>query len=167
VASGEDAERAARAGANSLLLRMPGCTGRRVEIEAGMLRSAFDLPLLISDRVDVALAVGADGVNLPEAGLPPGAARRLLGRAVIGRSVHSLAGAKEAEQEGADFLLFGPVRASVSHPGAPAQGLDRLGTIARAVSIPVVAIGGLDLDSVSACVAQGARGLAAIGAFQQ
>ncbi len=119
--------------------------------------------LLVNDRVDVALLCEADGVQLPEAGLPIEEARRLLGRGrLIGRSVHSVAAAERAAAEGADFLVFGNVFETASKPGLPAQGLETLRTIVRAVTCPVIAIGGVTPERVPEVHAAGAHGIAVI-----
>ena len=76
---------------------------------------------LVNDRLDAALACAADGVHLPERGLPVAAARRLAGEGfIIGRSVHGVAEAARAQEEGADYVQVGTIFASVSHPGQPA-----------------------------------------------
>lgn len=129
------------------------------------MRSRVHLPLIVSDRIDVAAAVGADGVNLPESGLPVSAARRILGSGVVGRSVHSIDSALQAQREGCDYVIFGPVRPTRSHPGQTAQGWDRLGEVAGALSIPVIAIGGLGEIDFARCLELGAAGFAAIGYF--
>jgi len=119
--------------------------------------------LLVNDRVDVALLCEADGVQLPEAGLPIEGARRLLGRGrLIGRSVHSVAAAERAAAEGADFLVFGNVFETASKPGLPAQGLETLRRIVPAVPCPVIAIGGVTPERVPVVLAAGARGVAVI-----
>src|SRR6202011_2553947 len=101
------------------------------------------VPVLISSRADLVLAAGAAGVQLPDGDLPVAAARRLLGPArLIGRSVHSPAAAEEAEAAGAQYLVFGPVFPTASHPGREAAGLPALAEVAAAVRIPVLAIGG-------------------------
>jgi len=129
--------------------------------------------ILVNDRLDVALATGAGGVHLGEKSLPPQEARRLansLGREsdfLIGVSCHSLDGAREAEEAGADYLFFGPVFSTPSKAayGAP-QGLERLAEVCRVVSIPVLAIGGITVEDSSACLSAGASGIAAIRLFQ-
>jgi thiamine-phosphate pyrophosphorylase len=129
--------------------------------------------ILVNDRLDVALTTQADGVHLGEKSLPPQEARRLvksLGRAknfMIGVSCHSLEAAKAAEQGGANYLFFGPVFATPSKAvyGAP-QGLERLAEVCRAVSLPVLAIGGITLENCTACFSAGASGIAAIRLFQ-
>ncbi len=81
--------------------------------------------------------------------------------------MHSAAAALQAEAEGADYLVFGSVFASATHPGQPAAGLEALQRVARAVRIPVLAIGGVDAERVAACLAAGAAGFAAIRYFQR
>ncbi len=153
-------------GATVIQLRAPGRSGRELESESLNLVRDSRLAVLISSRVDVVLAAGAAGVNLPEADLPVAAARRLLGTAhLVGKSVHSLAAAREAAAEGADYLIFGPVFDSPSHSGRPSLGLGPLAEVARAVPVPVLAIGGLDPERAELCRRAGAAGFAAISFF--
>ena len=128
--------------------------------------------ILVNDRLDVALAAHAGGVHLGEQSLPPEAALRLRQGLeqedfLIGVSCHSPKAAKQAERGGADYLFFGPVFATPSKAayGAP-QGLDRLREVCQAVTLPVVAIGGITPDNASACLSAGASGIAAIRLFQ-
>jgi thiamine-phosphate diphosphorylase len=149
-----------------LQLRAPDLGGRELEREARNLVSASPLPVLVSSRCDVALAVDAAGVNLPECDIAVRDARKILGERLVGRSVHSLEAALAAEAAGADFVIFGPVWSSRSHPGTPPAGVDALARIARALQIPVIAIGGLTRERISETLAAGAAGYAAIGMFQ-
>jgi len=165
VSSAERAE-AAAGRASAIQLRMPGSSARDLETEAQRVRSRVRLPLIVSDRIDVAAAVGAAGVNLPESGLPVSAARRILASGVVGRSVHSIDSALRAQGEGCDYVIFGPVRPTTSHPEQAAQGWDRLGEVAAALSIPVIAIGGLGESDLAHCLELGAAGFAAIGYFE-
>lgn len=154
---------AARRGASLIQLRAPGLPARDLQELAGRLVAGSDLPVVVSRRADVAAVVGAAGVNLPEDDLPVAAARRLLGPgALIGRSVHGLAGALEAEAAGASYLLFGPIYATPSHPRERPVGLRALSAIAAAVTIPVLGVGGIDGASVGAILEAGAGGHAAI-----
>ena len=151
--------------ATIIQLRAPGATAREVEREAAQLVASSPVPVLVSSRCDIALAVGAAGVNLPEGDVSPADARRLIGGGLVGRSVHSIEAARRAAQEGADFLIFGPVFSSPTHPrGAPA-GLAALAEVVHAVSIPVVAIGGMTEARISEVSAAGAAGYAAIRLF--
>ena len=120
---------------------------------------------LINDRVDVAQACGADGVHLPESGLPTPVARWVLGRhALIGRSVHDVEAAKQAEADGADMVIVGPVFETQSKPGVPAVGLKLITAVAKAVAIPVIAIGGIKPENAGAVIEAGAGGVAVISA---
>ncbi len=129
--------------------------------------------IIVNDRLDVALAKRAGGVHLGEQSLPLAEAQRLVENRdegkdfVIGVSCHSLEAARAAASGGADYLFFGPVFATPSKAafGAP-QGLERLGEVCRAVSIPVLAIGGITLANASDCLAASASGIAAIRLFQ-
>lgn len=120
--------------------------------------------LLVNERADVAYAAGADGVQLGESAIPTPQARAIIGSAaVIGRSVHSAAGARTAADAGADFLLVGTMFATRSHPGAEPSGPELLRRISAAgVSAPLLAIGGITTDNVSAVLEAGAGGAAVI-----
>jgi thiamine-phosphate diphosphorylase len=160
--------RAVELGATLLQLRDPSATTRALEREARRLVAGSAVAVVVSARADLALAVGAAGVHLPERDLPVAAARRLLGAdRLVGRSVHSAEAASRAEANGADYVVFGSVFASASHPGQPAAGLEALGRVAAAVRIPVLAVGGVDADGAAACIEAGAAGFAAIGYFER
>ncbi|HET7420589.1 MAG TPA: thiamine phosphate synthase [Candidatus Dormibacteraeota bacterium] len=152
--------------ASVLQLRAPQLDARRLEREATDLVASVDLPVLVSSRCDVALAAGAAGVNLPERDISTHDARALIGHGLVGRSVHSVEAAQRAQVEGADFVIFGPVWESASHPGARPAGLEALRRIAGAVRIPVLAVGGVTEERVGQCLAAGAAGYAAISMFR-
>jgi thiamine-phosphate pyrophosphorylase len=157
---------AADLGATLLQLRDPDATVRALERETTRLVAEAQVPVVVSARVDLALAAGAAGAHLPEADIAVAAARRLLGDArLVGRSVHSVSAALEAEAQGADYVVFGPVFGSASHPDRAPAGLESLSQVARAVTIPVLAIGGVDATRTAACADAGAAGFAAIGYF--
>jgi thiamine-phosphate pyrophosphorylase len=161
----DQGRRAAAAGATVLQLRDPSAMVRDLEQAALQLVAASPVPVVVSSRVDVALAVGAAGVHLPERDLPVEGARRLLPDLLVGRSVHTLGDALQAEGQGADYVVFGPVFATRSHPGRPGVGLEALREVASALRIPVVAIGGIDADRIELCRSAGAAGFAAIRHF--
>jgi thiamine-phosphate pyrophosphorylase len=152
--------------ATILQLRAPGLSTSALELQAIELVNATKLPVLISSRCEVALASGAAGVNLPESDIATGDARILLGRRLVGRSVHSIKSAQDAERDGADLVIFGPVWESPSHPGSPPAGIAALELVARSVRIPVLAIGGVTAERIAECHAAGAAGYAAIGMFR-
>jgi thiamine-phosphate pyrophosphorylase len=120
--------------------------------------------LIVNDRLDVALAVGADGVQRTGASLDVKDMRAVAGRRLrIGASVHSLGEAVDAEVNGADWVVFGPVFDTPSkRVFGPPQGLERLAAVARGLKIPVIAIGGIAPERVREVLAAGARGVAVI-----
>ena len=122
--------------------------------------------LFVNDRLDVALAVPAAGVQLGHGSLAVSAARALQPRWWIGKSVQDLPEAETARTEGADYLVVGPVFATPSHPGRPPLGIARLKAIVGAMGeLPVIAIGGISTDRVREVRRTGAHGIAAIRAF--
>jgi len=123
--------------------------------------------LLINDRIDIALAVGADGVHLPVDSFAAADARQLLGpNALIGVSTHSVEQARAAAASGADFIVFGPVFDTPSKRafGTP-LGLDALAQVTGAVRVPVLAIGGLTADRVASVRQRGAHGVGVVAAI--
>lgn len=124
--------------------------------------------LLVNDRLDVALAAGADGVHLTSTSLPAQVVRKLSGpEFLIGASTHSLETARDARDSGADFAVFGPVFETESKRAyGPPQGLDKLQQVASELQgFPVVALGGITLDNAESCFAAGASGIAGIRLF--
>ena len=126
--------------------------------------SAF---LLVNERADVATACGADGVQLGEAAMPTASVRRILPQgSIIGRSVHSVEGATQAEASDADFLLVGTMFATRSHPGEEPSGPGLLERIrAAGVGAPLLAIGGITADNIAQVMHAGADGAAVITAI--
>ena len=124
--------------------------------------------LILNDRVDVALALNADGVQLPEDGFSVADARRIVGpNLLIGRSVHSVSGAVEAQSDGADFLIAGTIFPSPSHPYGPTQGVDFLRALCREVSLSILAIGGVTSQNVREVMEAGCSGVAVISAISE
>jgi thiamine-phosphate pyrophosphorylase len=122
--------------------------------------------LIVNERVDVALACGADGVQLGEEALPVAEARRLVGdNMLIGRSVHSVEGAHEAQQAGADFLIVGTIFSTRSHPDTPSAGVGLLEGVSKVTRMHFLAIGGIKKNNVSQVVCTGASGVAVISAI--
>jgi thiamine-phosphate pyrophosphorylase len=136
-------------------------------------RKTVPARILVNDRLDVALSQRASGVHLGENSLPLAEANRLVENRgerkdfLLGASCHSLEAARAAASVGVNYLFFGPIFATPSKVafGAP-QGLDRLAEICHAVSVPVLAIGGITLENAADCLAAGASGIAAIRLFQ-
>jgi len=122
----------------------------------------------VNDRLDVALAVGADGLQLPESGLPVEAVRRVAGdRLLIGRSVHDVEGAVAAEAKGADLLIVGSVFSTASHPGHVPEGIELLHKLSEHVGVPYLGIGGVTAENVGAVMDAGASGAAVITAITE
>lgn len=120
--------------------------------------------VIVAGRPDVALAVGAQGVQLAAGDLAPADARKVLPLGWIGRSVHSADEAARAAHEGADYVLAGNVFETASHPGRPAAGLELITAAAR-TGLPVIAIGGITAANAAAARDAGAWGVAAIRAL--
>jgi thiamine-phosphate pyrophosphorylase len=117
--------------------------------------------LVVYDRVDVAIALEADGVHLPENGLPVRTARSLIGKyTVLGRSSDDHASALDATRDGAEWVLAGPIYKSASQPDEKPTGAKLLTEIVENSSIPVIAIGGITMDNVTEVVKAGAAGIA-------
>jgi thiamine-phosphate pyrophosphorylase len=122
--------------------------------------------LAINDRLDVALALSVDGVHLAGQSLPVDAAVSLAGgRVLVGRSVHSLNEAVAAARAGADYLTFGHVFPTTTHPGVPPRGLTELADIVHAVDVPVLAIGGITADNLDSVLETRCAGIAVISAI--
>jgi thiamine-phosphate pyrophosphorylase len=165
---------AAQAGCQLIQIREKGLTAKSL---GEFTRAAISIAhppgarVLVNDRLDVALAAGADGVHLRVSSIPAHEVRavvkkRGLNGFLIGVSTHSIAEAKSAEDGGADFIVCGPVYDTPSKRayGAP-LGLDRFADVCRAVKIPVLALGGITLSNYREPLRRGASGLAAISLF--
>jgi thiamine-phosphate pyrophosphorylase len=126
----------------------------------------FPIVFIVNDRLDVAIAAGADGVHLGQGDIRPGVARQLAPPGfIIGVSVSDVEEAKSAENEGADYVALSPVFDTLTKTNAgPGHGLDRLREIRSAVMIPVIAIGGISLLNVQDVIRAGAEGVAVISA---
>jgi thiamine-phosphate pyrophosphorylase len=160
---------AVRGGATAVQLRDKGASTREVvELARALLAVTrpAGVPLIVNDRADVALAIDADGVHVGQDDLPAPLARAVLGPdRILGVSAGTVDEARQAEREGADYLGVGDVYGTPSKADAGTPiGLSGLAEIARVVSIPVVAIGGIALDNAAATVRAGASGVAVISA---
>jgi len=165
-----DVARAAlEGGARFLQFREKEMTTRELVDTAGeLLRLAreFGAVLVVNDRVDVALAVGADGVHVGESDLPVAVARRTLGPgAIIGASAATVESAHAAEAEGADYLGIGPIFPTGSKADAgEAIGLAPIAAIRAAVKLPVLGIGGINASNAVEVIRAGAEGVAVVSA---
>jgi thiamine-phosphate pyrophosphorylase len=136
--------------------------GRRLRV----LTREHDALLIVNDHADLALAIDADGVHLGQDDLPLSVARILAGfeGRLIGCSTHSLEQAQRAVREGADYLGVGPVFATPTKPGSPAVGTQLVDQVASNVTVPFVAIGGIDAGNVGQVLQAGARAVAVVRA---
>ena len=157
-------------GATCVQLREKHCGTREFINEALALKpllNAHNIPLIINDRLDVALAVGADGVHLGQTDMPIAMARKIAGSSLlIGISAESLEDALEAQREGADYIGISPVFATPTKiDTAPPLGLAGVSKIRAQVDIPMVGIGGINQDNAASVIAAGADGVAVVSAI--
>lgn len=163
-------EAALQGGVKAVQLREKDLTTRELyelAYEMRKLTNRYGARLLINDRVDIALAVDADGVHLGADSMPTYRVRKLLGEnKLVGVSCHNQISAIIAQEKGADFLTFGPVYYTPSKAiyGAPV-GLDPLEQAAESVQIPVFALGGVNGGNIQEVTARGASGIALISAI--
>ena len=164
---------AVAAGINLVQIREKQLTARvlfeLVELASELTRGT-NTRLLVNDRSDVAVSAGADGVHLTSQSLDAETIRKTFGEEVlIGASTHSLAEARSAQEQGADFIVFGPVFETQSKTlfGPPA-GLERLSEVVRELrDFPVLALGGISATNAQDCFVAGAQGISGIGLFSE
>ena len=166
----EIVEAAVRGGATCVQLREKQCTTREFIQQARVIRDRLrqlNTPLIINDRLDVALAVEADGVHLGQSDMPLEVARAIVAdKMLIGISAESLRDAIEAEKGGADYLGVSPIYATPTKTDtAPALGLEGLRQIRTAVNLPLVGIGGLNHKNAGEVIRSGADGVAVVSAI--
>ena len=167
-------DKAARAGCQLIQIREKDMSAKEL---AALTRAAVECArphgarVLVNDRLDVAMAAGADGVHLRASSIPAREARAAAAKTglddfLIGVSTHSVAEAKSAEEGGADFIVCGPVYDTPSKRAfGPPLGLDAFAEVCGAVKIPVLAVGGINLSNYREPLRRGAAGVAAIGLF--
>jgi len=165
------AEAAILGGADVLQLRDKESSGGRlfrVALQLRKLTREAKIPLIVNDRLDIALAVDADGVHLGQADLPASVARRIMGSGrILGVSAETVAEAVAAEKDGADYLGVGPVfdaRGTKPDAGEP-RGLELIANVRRRCRLPIVAIGGIDADNARKVLEAGADAAAVISAI--
>lgn len=158
-----------RAGLKWVQYRDKEKSRREIYEEAIRLRKLtkdFNAVLIVNDYADIALAVDADGVHLGQDDLPVREAREIMWRdKIIGISTHSLEQAIDAEKEGADYIGFGPVFHTVTKDAGRPKGTDMLQEIKRHVQIPVIAIGGINLENIKLVLDTGVDAVAVASAI--
>jgi thiamine-phosphate pyrophosphorylase len=157
-------------GVTCVQLREKDCPTREFIAEARLLKDMLcgtSIPLIINDRLDVALAVSAEGLHLGQQDMAIADARRIAGAGlIIGISAESLDDARRAEAEGADYIGISPVFATATKKDAAKPlGLEGVRRIRRAVSLPLVGIGGITVGNAAAVMAAGADGVAVVSAI--
>ena len=163
----EQIERLAAGGATFIQLREKLAAPREFynsALEAMKVARRLGVQIIINDRVDIAMAVAADGVHLGQDDLPPERVRAIVGQSrIIGFSTHNLKQALEADSTSVDYIAIGPVfQTSTKEKPDPVVGLEALGEIKQRISKPLVAIGGITLDRAQETIAAGADSLAII-----
>ena len=161
---------AVRGGVTCVQLREKDCSTLDFINQAFTIKDflkARGVPLIINDRVDVALAIEADGVHLGQTDMPLDIAKKIIGDSmIIGISAESLEDAVEAEKGGADYLGVSPIYATPTKTDtAPPLGLEGLRAIREAVRLPLVGIGGLNRDNAAAVMENGGDGVAVVSAI--
>ncbi len=166
----EIAGAAIRGGVSCIQLREKMCSTREFIDESLAIRSLLarhGIPLIINDRVDVALAVKADGIHLGQKDMPCRMARQIIPESmIVGISVESLDDAIAAQKDGADYLGVSPIYPTPTKTDtAQPLGLEGLRSIRSEVDLPLVGIGGLNADNVAAVIHNGADGVAVVSAI--
>ena len=165
----EDAVRQALLGGVTMVqLREKNCSAKEFFETAQRVKKITDqagVPLIINDRVDIALAVDADGVHVGQSDIPAAEARRLLGPdKIIGVSARTVEQARKAEADGADYLGVGAMFVTGTKQDAKVTSKEELKRIRAAVAIPIVAIGGIKADNVEELKETGIDGVAVVSA---
>ncbi len=162
-------EQALQGGVTMVQVREKDCSSRvfyETALRVQEVARRYGVPLIINDRLDVALAVDADGLHIGQSDLPACVARRLLGEGkLLGVSAGTLEEARQAVADGADYLGVGAVFPTGTKEDADAVGVDGLRRICAEVNVPVVAIGGLKADNLSQLAGTGADGIAVVSAI--
>ena len=162
-------EKALQAGVTVLQLREKTATTRdfyQLALRIKPIARQYNVPLLINDRLDIALAVDADGVHVGQEDLPVAVVRRLIGPdKILGATAATVAAAQTAEREGADYIGSGAMFPTRTKAGKPVLPMSVLAQIKQAVQVPVVAIGGITADNLMTLKITGVDGLAVVSAI--
>ena len=162
-------EQALQAGVMVLQLREKTAATRdfyQLALRIKSIARQYDVPLLINDRLDIALAVDADGVHVGQEDLPVAVVRRLIGPdKILGATAATVAQALRAETEGADYIGSGAMFPTLTKPGKPVLPMSVLAQIKQAVKVPVVAIGGITADNLLMLKNAGVDGVAVVSAI--
>ena len=162
-------EQAVLGGCTLVQLRETDVTSRtfyEIALRARAVTTSLGVPLIVNNRADIAVAVGADGLHIGQKDLPYAAARRIVGPdRIIGVSANNLEAARRAEEEGADYLGVGAMFPTGTKADTKPASIEELRRICEAVRIPVVAIGGIHRDNISQLSGTGIAGVAVVSAI--
>lgn len=164
-------EAACKGGATIIQLREKNKSTREyMELAASVheITSRYNVPLIIDDRVDVALAIGAEGVHVGQTDMPVATARKLMGPdKIVGATTKTVPQALEAYEQGADYCGVGAIYPTTTKVVTILTSVDTLKEIVKAVPIPVNAIGGLNKDNIDVLKGSGIKGICAVSAIQK
>jgi thiamine-phosphate pyrophosphorylase len=161
-----DVKNAVKAGVSVVQYRNKTGSSKKMYEEAMQLKKICrDIIFIVNDRIDIALAVDADGVHLGQNDMPYNVARKLLGNKIIGATVHDINQAFQAEKDGANYLGVAPIFATTTKTDAGKPcGVSLIKEIKKRCKIPIVAVGGINHENICAVVAAGADAVCAISA---
>ena len=165
----ECVEKSLKGGVSVVQIREKDCSGKeflQIAKSVKEITRRYDVPLIINDRVDVAIAVGADGVHVGQDDLPCAIVRSMVGEdMIIGVSASSLTEALKAQQDGADYIGVGAMFATDTKTDAKVVTMEELDRIRREVSIPIVVIGGINKTTLPDFIGKGIDGIAVVSAI--
>ncbi len=165
----ECVEKSLKGGVSVVQIREKDCSGKeflQIAKSVKEITRRYDVPLIINDRVDVAIAVGADGVHVGQDDLPCAIVRSMVGEdMIIGVSASSLTEALKAQQDGADYIGVGAMFATDTKTDAKVVSMEELDRIRREVSIPIVVIGGINKTTLPDFIGKGIDGIAVVSAI--
>lgn len=165
----EAVEQAIKGGCTLIQLREKNCSSLdfyNTAVNVKKITDKYNVPLLINDRLDIALAVDADGVHVGQSDLPCSVVRKIIGEnKIIGVSAGNLKDALKAQEDGADYIGVGAMYATGTKKDADPTSMEELKKIRENVSIPIVVIGGINKDRVKDFDGMGIDGLAIVSAI--
>ena len=164
-------EAACKGGATIVQLREKDRSTREymdLAVATHEITARYGIPLIIDDRVDVALAIGAEGVHVGQSDMPVGIARKIMGPdKIIGATTKTIPQALEAYEQGADYLGCGAIYPTTTHVKTVITPVETLKEIVKAVPVPVNAIGGLNKDNIFVLKGSGIAGICAVSAIMK
>ncbi|MBR6378697.1 MAG: thiamine phosphate synthase [Fibrobacter sp.] len=164
-------EAACKGGATIVQLREKDRTTREymdLAKDVHEITARYGIPLIIDDRVDVALAIGAEGVHVGQSDMPVRLARSLMGNSkIVGATAKTVPQALEAYEQGADYLGCGAIYPTTTHVKTVITSVETLKDVVKAVPIPVNAIGGLNKDNIFVLKGSGIAGICAVSAIMK